>query len=128
MAPADTNSEVEQPPAEQPSQDGSSGREAPHTSGEDEADRKRPVPTTTLEPSHETVSPINVSWQKGPRSPQDKEKVTRVLAACQDRDRAALADLATSQGGLIEDELRRTACMSSHFLFQHVQSSLLIHV
>lgn len=66
--------------------------------------------------AHDNVSPINASWQKGEVSAQDKVKITKVLAACRDRDLAALARLATSQGGLIEDEVRRTACTSSHSL------------
>ncbi|KAF2161158.1 hypothetical protein M409DRAFT_69995 [Zasmidium cellare ATCC 36951] len=61
------------------------------------------------EPAHGIVSPVNSSWQKGPLSPDDKEKVTKVLAACRNRDLQTLAHLATSQGGLIEDEVRRTA-------------------
>lgn len=85
----------------------------------DEDGSKRTVPQEASDdpdPAHSIVSPVNSSWRKGPLSPQDKEKIEKILAACRDRDLEALAHLATSQGGLIEDELRRTACMNSHSL------------
>lgn len=43
-------------------------------------------------------------------SPPDAEKVSRILVACRQNDLDSLAGLATSPGGLVEDEIRRTAC------------------
>lgn len=41
----------------------------------------------------------------------EKHKVHQILHACKTRDLIELRKLATSEGGLIEDEVRRTACM-----------------
>jgi hypothetical protein len=51
-----------------------------------------------------------------PRSPQTldtskADKVDRILLACHESDLDTLATLATSDGGLLNDEIRRTACM-----------------
>ncbi|KAK0880441.1 GTPase-activating protein gyp8 [Friedmanniomyces endolithicus] len=40
----------------------------------------------------------------------ERAKVRDILEACRDRHLIALRDLATSEGGLVEDEIRRTAC------------------
>lgn len=45
-----------------------------------------------------------------PSGPIDEQKAAEILAACEARDRAALADHATSCGGLLSDDLRRRAC------------------
>lgn len=42
-----------------------------------------------------------------------REKINRIESACRDLDLLALVRLASSDGGLVEDELRRTACMPS---------------
>lgn len=39
------------------------------------------------------------------------DKVTQILQACKDSDVAALTSLATSKGGLVEDDARKVACM-----------------
>lgn len=43
-------------------------------------------------------------------SETDVEKVSWILSACQENDLGSLAALATSPGGLLEDQLRRSAC------------------
>ena len=40
-------------------------------------------------------------------------KVTQIVQACRNDDLDALIALAASSNGLVEDELRRTACMAS---------------
>lgn len=48
---------------------------------------------------------------KGPRlSEADEQKFDRILTACQDHNLELLAELASSEGGLIEDHSRRIAC------------------
>jgi hypothetical protein len=48
-------------------------------------------------------------------------KVKRILDACGENDLDALAALATSLGGLVEDDVRRTACRrSTHQNLQHL--------
>ena len=56
------------------------------------------------------LPPLSASWRSEPLSPTEREKVSKILKASRDRDLTALRDLATSQGGLVEDEVRRTAC------------------
>lgn len=41
-----------------------------------------------------------------------RQKLNNVFAACRDRDIDALRALATSDGGLIDDDARRAACTS----------------
>jgi len=52
------------------------------------------------------------SWRPKPLSAVETDKVMQILQACRDRDLEALSALATSEHGLIEDEIRRTACES----------------
>jgi DNA-binding GntR family transcriptional regulator len=40
------------------------------------------------------------------------EKMAQIMTACAGRDLAALIELATSDLGLVDDTLRRSACMS----------------
>lgn len=47
------------------------------------------------------------------KSSESDEKREAIQQACQQRDVGALVQLATSSGGLLDDELRRSACMSS---------------
>ncbi|KAK0276048.1 GTPase-activating protein gyp8 [Friedmanniomyces endolithicus] len=54
--------------------------------------------------------PLSASWRSEPLSATEQAKVRNILKACRDRHLVALRDLATSEGGLIEDEIRRTAC------------------
>ncbi|EMC96596.1 hypothetical protein BAUCODRAFT_51760, partial [Baudoinia panamericana UAMH 10762] len=49
------------------------------------------------------------SWREAPLSETERLKVLQILSASRDRNLNALRDLATSEGGLIEDEVRRTA-------------------
>lgn len=45
------------------------------------------------------------------QAPSDeKDKIARILSACRDRDLEALCELACSEKGLVDDEVRRTAC------------------
>ncbi|PPJ55650.1 hypothetical protein CBER1_09543 [Cercospora berteroae] len=55
------------------------------------------------------MSSITASGNSTPPSSKDREKVTRILAACREHDLDALSELASSPGGFIEDEVRRTA-------------------
>lgn len=43
-------------------------------------------------------------------SSDEKDKIARILSACRDRDLEALCELACSEKGLVDDEVRRTAC------------------
>ena len=43
-------------------------------------------------------------------SPLHSDKAKRILAACRNNDLDALIELATSTGGLVDDEIRQTAC------------------
>ncbi|KAK4964891.1 hypothetical protein LTR28_003577 [Elasticomyces elasticus] len=56
--------------------------------------------------SHE---PLAASWRAEPLSAAETSKVVQILEACRDHDLPALAALATSDGGLVEDEIRRIA-------------------
>lgn len=42
---------------------------------------------------------------------REMEKRQRILQVCGERDVDQLRKLATSEGGLVDDEVRRTACM-----------------
>ncbi|KAK6441792.1 GTPase-activating protein gyp8 [Oleoguttula sp. CCFEE 5521] len=55
------------------------------------------------------VPPLEQSWRDTPLSEAEKAKVQAILEACRDHDLLALRNLAVSLGGLIEDEVRRTA-------------------
>jgi len=54
--------------------------------------------------------PLSASWRSEPLSATERAKVRDILEACRDHHLIALRDLATSEGGLVEDEIRRTAC------------------
>ena len=86
----------------------STASDADHSGEHEHSALKADPECTTAEPQ----SPVNASWQQEPLSAPLKEKVARILAACRDRDLHALATLAISKGGLVEDEVRRTACMN----------------
>ncbi|KAK3074778.1 GTPase-activating protein gyp8 [Teratosphaeriaceae sp. CCFEE 6253] len=57
----------------------------------------------------EALPPLSASWRSEPLSSHEWDKVQSILEACRDRNLILLRKLATSQGGLIEDEVRRTA-------------------
>ncbi|CZT19921.1 related to GTPase-activating protein gyp10 [Ramularia collo-cygni] len=63
----------------------------------------------------------------------DRHKVDRILKACRDRDLEVLAELASSEGGLVEDYCRRTAwplllgCPQSQGAWQQDWSTLERH-
>ncbi|KAK5116565.1 hypothetical protein LTR85_009190 [Meristemomyces frigidus] len=56
-----------------------------------------------------SLPPLSASWRHEPLSPVENDKVQRILRACRDRDLDQLRELVISEGGLIEDEVRRTA-------------------
>lgn len=56
----------------------------------------------------------NGTPQQKPKIPDDGEKLRMIREACRKEDLAALADLATSRGGLLSDEARQEACTSEH--------------
>lgn len=62
-----------------------------------------------------------ISTSQSP-SAADAEKVNRILAASRENDLDFLAALATSPGGLLEDEIRRTACMCPHLPKTHTRT------
>lgn len=54
-------------------------------------------------------------WRAQPLSEEEAAKVMQILQACRDSDLHALAALASSAHGLVEDEIRRTACNTPPF-------------
>ena len=60
----------------------------------------------------QSIPPLSAAWRPEPLSPDELRKVHKILQACKDRDLEALRMHATSPGGLVEDEVRRLACMS----------------
>lgn len=61
--------------------------------------------------AEELPSRVSFSLQEEPQAQQ--EKIIRILAACKAQDLNLLAQLATSDGGLVNDAVRRTACTLS---------------
>ena len=55
--------------------------------------------------------PLSISWRDEPLTSTETSKVTQVLQACKDNNREQLIALAATPGGLIEDHVRRLACM-----------------
>lgn len=49
-----------------------------------------------------------------PRSKKHNAKLASILEACKWRDIATLKTLATSEGGLVSDDVRRQACSCYH--------------
>lgn len=60
-------------------------------------------------PPEEAEEKITSKWRSESLSDQENEKVMKILEACRSEDLYALANLATSEGGLVEDEMRRIA-------------------
>ena len=58
------------------------------------------------------IPPLSASWRNEPLADDEQTKVQQILRACRDHDYAKLQALAASPGGLVEDEVRRTACKS----------------
>jgi hypothetical protein len=77
-------------------------------SGPADSDHGR-MEASTERPAGEILPP-SVSWRERPLVEAERAKVRSILEACRDHDYAALQELAVSPGGLIEDEIRRTAC------------------
>lgn len=55
--------------------------------------------------------PLSRSWRKEPLSTNEASKVTQILHACKDQDIEQLIALAATEGGFVEDQVRRLACM-----------------
>jgi hypothetical protein len=51
----------------------------------------------------------DISFEKKPEKPHDAKAIA-IQEACKWKDIEALRDLATSERGLVSDELRRQAC------------------
>ncbi|KAF4551918.1 Rab-GTPase-TBC domain-containing protein 2 [Elsinoe fawcettii] len=51
--------------------------------------------------------PLSDSWRAEPLTSRERAKVAQTIRACSERDLATLGDLATTEGGFIEDEIRR---------------------
>lgn len=60
--------------------------------------------------STDPLAPLSASWEPNPLSEQQKAKVYRILTACRDYNLEDLSDLSASDGGFLEDEIRRAAC------------------
>lgn len=58
------------------------------------------------------LPPLSASWRLKPLSQAENDKVHRILRACDEHNLDDLRHLATSEGGLIEDEVRRATCTS----------------
>lgn len=56
------------------------------------------------------VPPRPIPSDDQPQSEQDKPKTARILEACSNRDIKGLAELASSERGLVDDQSRRRAC------------------
>lgn len=78
-----------------------------------DADRIEGTNGDTALPGPAVAPPLSASWRDEPLSETERAKVTDVLQACRDLDLPQLRYLAASEGGLVEDEVRRTACMRS---------------
>ena len=62
-----------------------------------------------LMPFFSSISPTT------PMSNRKTSKADKIRQACEDRDLDSIRELAVSEDGLVEDELRRTACMTECF-------------
>ena len=80
------------------------------------ADGSQPVGQDYLsekdQPSITITQPLSAAISDGQIQPaQTSGKVEQIRRACRDRDCAALINLAKTEGGLIDDDVRREACM-----------------
>lgn len=78
------------------------------------------VPSPSDPPPNEATEiewrPYN-EWKGKPLARVECKKVDEILAVCEEPvDSDALARLATSTGGLLDDEVRQTACTSTNYL------------
>jgi hypothetical protein len=73
----------------------------------------------------DAIPPLAESWREQPLPQDERDKTRRILEACRDRDLDVLRELAVSEGGLVEDEIRRTACMQFHVGCQHNKGATL---
>ncbi|KAL1305305.1 hypothetical protein AAFC00_002208 [Neodothiora populina] len=53
--------------------------------------------------------PLSSSWREEPLTSDEASKVTQILRACRDQDRNQLIALAATEGGFVEDHVRRLA-------------------
>ncbi|KAI6880486.1 hypothetical protein KC360_g7193 [Hortaea werneckii] len=58
---------------------------------------------------NQPLPPLSVSWVHDPLSQTQEDKVDSIRQACIARDLDSLREFATSKGGLVTDEVRRTA-------------------
>ena len=58
----------------------------------------------------ESMRPLSESDSIGLKSHNGSEKVQSIWRACQGRELEKLREFAISEGGLVNDELRRLAC------------------
>ncbi|KAK3671562.1 GTPase-activating protein gyp8 [Recurvomyces mirabilis] len=56
-----------------------------------------------------SLPPLSASWRDEPLTRDERDKVQNILQACKDRDRKTLCELAATNDGLVEDEVRRIA-------------------
>lgn len=73
------------------------------------ASQSRPQPSRPIESQ---VPPLSESSERQPLSETQEAKVQQITNATESRDYQALTDLATSPGGLVDDEVRRIVCTS----------------
>lgn len=104
---AQANSQSANPPTAPCREDNDSSSVTERAEGDSGRDRAY----TRMGGPH-SLPPLEASWRHEPLSPYEHDKVQCILAACRDRDLEQLRELTTSEGGLIEDEVRRTACMT----------------
>jgi len=71
------------------------------------------MPNSVEKEATECREPLYEEWKDEPLTQKASTKVDRVLAACAVKpDLNSLVALATSTGGLVNDEVRRVACTS----------------
>ena len=76
-------------------------------------DRSQSSPETPHPAADGAGDEKSTTTAASPLSAAAASKVTRIVQACRNDDLDALIALAASSNGLVEDELRRTACMAS---------------
>ena len=69
--------------------------------------------TPAVANGNESQKPLSASWRDEPLSSNESNKVMLIIEACNAKDRDQLVALASTEGGFIEDEMRRRACMES---------------
>ncbi|PNS16997.1 TBC1 domain family member 20 [Sphaceloma murrayae] len=64
-----------------------------------------PVSSSSLESNR----PLSDSWRLEPLTTRERDKVASIVKACTEQDLTALAFQASTEGGFVEDEIRRQA-------------------